>query len=193
MQLRFWNYITVLFYSVPLYIYIVLFLIAVLGVTLFLVRKGKDAGVYIARLLSTDYVVYIFCSTVLFREECQERISHLKPFWSYGSSDIFDEAIMNVLVFIPLGFFLGWSLCEKYFAKAVMIGFFVTIMVELMQFVFKRGTAETDDIIHNTLGCLVGVTAALVLRKYITRHKNTYFQSFDFDGEPSLEREEKSC
>ena len=35
-------------------------------------------------------------------------------------------------------------------------GLFLSFAIESLQFVLKKGLAETDDIIHNTLGCLIG-------------------------------------
>lgn len=29
-------------------------------------------------------------------------------------------------------------------------------MIEMLQFVFKKGYAEFDDVFHNALGCLIG-------------------------------------
>ena len=32
----------------------------------------------------------------------------------------------------------------------------LSIMIELLQFILKRGLCETDDVIHNVLGAAIG-------------------------------------
>lgn len=40
--------------------------------------------------------------------------------------------------------------------KALAIGGGFSILIEVLQFVFKRGFAEFDDVFHNVLGCAIG-------------------------------------
>ena len=37
-----------------------------------------------------------------------------------------------------------------------MAGGCLSVVIEFMQLYFKRGSCEVDDIIHNTLGCVIG-------------------------------------
>ena len=39
---------------------------------------------------------------------------------------------------------------------ALMIGMGISVSIEAMQYFFHRGFAETDDVMHNTLGCILG-------------------------------------
>ena len=38
----------------------------------------------------------------------------------------------------------------------MMVGAGISVMIELLQLIFKRGLCEVDDVIHNVLGCMVG-------------------------------------
>ena len=38
----------------------------------------------------------------------------------------------------------------------MMVGMGISLSIEVMQYFFHRGFAETDDVMHNTLGCIVG-------------------------------------
>ena len=63
---------------------------------------------------------------------------------------------MNVMVFIPIGALLGTGYTRLQWWKLLLIGFVLSVVIELLQLVLKRGCCEFDDVMHNTLGCLIG-------------------------------------
>ena len=66
----------------------------------------------------------------------------------------------NLLIFTPMGFLL--PLLSKRFRKAwviICIGFFSSLAVETVQFIFTVGSADVDDLILNTLGAWFGYLA----------------------------------
>ena len=63
---------------------------------------------------------------------------------------------MNVAAFIPVGVLLGCASDKMKWWKVVLIGASFSIIIEVLQFVTRRGYAEFDDVFHNTLGCLIG-------------------------------------
>ena len=98
------------------------------------------------------------------------------PFWSYWDygensyfMEMFGENILNVLLFMPIGFLAGCGLRGMTFKKALFLGGGLSVFIELLQFVFKKGFCETDDVIHNVLGCLIGYGLSNVIfkRKHI--------------------------
>lgn len=81
----------------------------------------------------------------------------LLPFHSYaeilnGEWRPLLENIGNVVLFIPLGVALKCSGVRDV-KKA---GFFASLLIEVLQFTFALGTFECDDLIHNTLGAVIG-------------------------------------
>lgn len=38
----------------------------------------------------------------------------------------------------------------------LMTGLVISVLIEAMQYFFHKGFAETDDVMHNTLGCMIG-------------------------------------
>ena len=62
------------------------------------------------------------------------------------------ENIGNVVLFIPLGVALKWS-GVKDVKKA---GLLASLLIEVLQFTFALGIFECDDLIHNTLGAVIG-------------------------------------
>ncbi len=64
---------------------------------------------------------------------------------------------MNVIVFIPVGMMLGSLLRVKGSCLIVLlIGCSISVTIETLQFCFMKGFSEVDDVMHNTLGCLIG-------------------------------------
>ncbi len=85
----------------------------------------------------------------------------MHPFWSYeaiqgGRCELLAENIMNALVFIPIGFMIGLGFSRWSWWKAIGFGCLISISIESLQFVLKRGFCELDDVMHNTLGCAIG-------------------------------------
>lgn len=63
---------------------------------------------------------------------------------------------MNVVIFIPKGLLLGCVFRNLSWWKVFLIGLGISFLIEALQLYMKCGFAETDDVIHNTLGCLLG-------------------------------------
>ena len=40
--------------------------------------------------------------------------------------------------------------------KVLLIGLACSLAIEVMQYIFMRGVTQTDDLIHNTVSCMVG-------------------------------------
>ena len=48
-----------------------------------------------------------------------------------------------------------------------MIGAGFSILIELLQFIFKRGFAEFDDVFHNVLGCAIGFGVYVLIARLV--------------------------
>lgn len=72
----------------------------------------------------------------------------------------------NILVFIPFGW-LGLA-SRKYFSfPKLLIGFPIAIVViESLQYITKRGTADIDDVFLNTIGMLLGYVTYSIVRYF---------------------------
>ena len=150
-------YIISLYQDIPQEVYEGLLSIFCLGVVSFLGWKGFKKGLrYSAVLLLIEYIFLLFCSTVLFRAAKEIREYNFTPFWSYSRPDLLIENIMNVVVFIPVGLLLGIAFKQMTWWKALLIGCGISVTIESLQFFFMRGFSEVDDVMHNTLGCILG-------------------------------------
>lgn len=81
--------------------------------------------------------------------------NHFQPhlFWSWGVPSVRNQLVMNIVGFIPLGILLapsfGW--------KSVPVVTVFSFVIEIMQLLLQCGLFEFDDVLHNTIGALIGV------------------------------------
>lgn len=76
----------------------------------------------------------------------------------------FKNIIANILVFMPLGFFIS----NKYFKnvfKAMIICLCVILSIECIQLFLKIGFFDVDDIMLNFLGAVFGIGINKILIK----------------------------
>ena len=113
-------------------------------------------------LILAGYVFLIYYSTVISRASGSETEYNLMLFWSYrayfsGESQLLVENVMNVVVFVPIGILLGSLIRVRgSWLITLAVGLGISVSIEAMQYFLKRGFAELDDVIHNTVGCLIG-------------------------------------
>lgn len=62
----------------------------------------------------------------------------------------------NIGWFVPLGFLLPMFLNKKSIARIAMCGLGFSFVIEVLQFIFRKGVTEIDDLILNTLGATIG-------------------------------------
>lgn len=116
------------------------------------------------------FVTALLCSTVILRGANEEMHYKLIPFWSYaavlrGREDLIIENFLNVMVFIPLGLMLSTFDTFRKWRIVFLCGFCLSVTIELLQLIFKRGLCEFDDMFHNTLGAMIGYWLVLLLLK----------------------------
>ena len=136
----------------------------VVGLLILIWWKGLRRGLrYGTVLLLAEWICLVLCAIVIFRGADSERGYNLIPFWSYWDygeqsyfMEMFGEIILNVLLFVPIGFLAGCGLERMTLKKVLFLGGGLSVFIELLQFIFKKGFCETDDVIHNVLGCMIG-------------------------------------
>jgi len=146
------------FYSL-LIILAVLVLFAVLnflGKTRF--RQGLSAVVL------AIYLTFVFGSTVFTRDPGQFMAPNFHLFSGYRAmlaSPSYLAAkgiILNMLLLMPIGLLLPIILQKRTFVWPVLAGFGCSLAIELMQYVFRCGMFDLDDLLNNTLGVWIGYT-----------------------------------
>ena len=133
-------------------------------------KEKKKCRVIIVRLLLLGYLILIFTKTVVFRPSQFSYKHHFAPLWSYmaikqGYNELIAENILNVLLFIPIGFLFYMVIKSARWWAALIFGAIISITIECCQFAFNRGSAEFDDVIHNVLGCMLGYGIVFLFKK----------------------------
>jgi glycopeptide antibiotics resistance protein len=156
--------------DIPKSVYVGLALMFGLGTVLLLIVLGQKKGIrWSAMLLLLEYVVLLILMSALMRAEQADRMYNFSPFWSYrmirnGSYDLLPQIIANVVAFFPIGFLLGCIFRKIKWWRVMLLGGALSALIEILQFVLKRGFTEFDDVFHNVLGCMLGygVSVAVV-------------------------------
>ena len=156
-------YLQVDYGDVPEWMYVALLGVfcatAILSFSMFGTKKGLRV---LSLVVLAEIVVLILCATVILRETAENREYSLVPFWSYAmeSQDLqysmYVENLMNVLMFIPLGFTLGCAFKDMGWKRIIVVALCMSAGIEILQYVMKKGFAEVDDVMHNTVGCVIG-------------------------------------
>ena len=128
--------------------------------------------------LSCVAVIIILYATVLIRTPGDYEVV-LTPFAALAAArvqpELYREMLMNVFLFFPLGLTLSNALPRRWnrwlrVGVTVLAGCLLSAGIEYAQYRFSLGMAETDDVLCNTLGALLGA-ASLLAAHAIESHK----------------------
>ena len=120
-------------------------------------RKRLQQIIKFGVLLS--YIFAIIYFTLLCKQPQNEPLANLTPFWSYSRFFEVDyqwQIYMNILLFIPFGFFLPAIFRKFKFCKVLLFAIAVSSVIEVTQYFQCLGLCEFDDVFHNTLGAVIG-------------------------------------
>lgn len=95
-----------------------------------------------------------------------------QPMILNGKTD-YGEMILNVLIFIPLGIYLGILLKKTSRMKKVLIFSIVSLSLELQQYFFKLGAFDITDVITNSFGGMLGLILLRVMYQLIKNEVKT--------------------
>ena len=113
------------------------------------------------------WIAVLVYATVLSRPVDQYAPPNLTPFHSYrevnsgGSWEILLSNYMNILLFFPGGLFLSallsrrWHWLTRVFLSVIFFAL-LSAGMEYCQYYWQLGRVEADDVLHNTLGALIG-------------------------------------
>lgn len=172
-------------YGFPIILLVLLTAVSIAAVLLLWLRfcreRDKTFVSVIMLLLSTFFVLAV---TILSRDIGSGSELSLVPFSSWinyfkGNNEEFLRTnIFNMLLFMPFGASLyAVRYTRSSFKGLLMItsvsAILLSFSVELGQWFLQCGEVETDDVIHNVLGAVIGVLFAKLVcglyRKHIKR------------------------
>ena len=129
-----------------------------------------------SKLLKILLIIYIILLTWIIVFKMQFSFKHLPYIRSinlipFGESVILNgkiditEIINNMIVFIPVGLYLGMIWKDKIMHQKILPILLLTFIFETTQFIFHIGATDITDIIMNTLGGIIGILAINILYK----------------------------
>ena len=84
------------------------------------------------------------------------------PLWSWvevyqkKSVGLLYDILLNILLFVPFGGLLKMTFRKIRLSVGWLLGLLLSMALEVCQLVFHLGLFEWDDMLHNSLGCLIG-------------------------------------
>jgi glycopeptide antibiotics resistance protein len=162
-------------YSLPLRQVVALMLITIPMWAFGQLREGRSLRAWrIGNWVLFAITLLVILSFTLFQRTSGAGQINLIPFSSFVRArteqpELYREILMNVLLFFPLGLSLSSALPHKRsvgrrFCLTVLAGLCVSVAVEAIQFVFKLGMAEVDDLMTNSFGAALGASQLLLSR-----------------------------
>ena len=119
--------------------------------------------------LLIGYCFLVFSITVLTRKPTYAVRYQTTLFWSWGEWDrLGKQIIANIIAFIPFGILAGRLWRWKGFLFAVLF----SIFIEISQLISHRGLFEYDDIVHNSVGALIGIGLLTIMKLCMKNTQN---------------------
>lgn len=158
---------------------VILLLIAATGFAIYLHEcfSRKTWWRLLLGLALICWAAVVAYTTVSSRSDGQQFVCHMTIFHSYqeilqgGNPEILRSNFMNIVLFYPAGFISGILLPRRWpgWLRCGLVVLLLTAMsigIECMQYHFGLGRCEIDDVLHNTVGALLGVLFSLYAIKY---------------------------
>lgn len=140
--------------------------------------------VFFSRAASDDYQVHVslfedlghsiridlgFLGIIrtIFTEGFQKAFSHIRII---SPAQIY-QVYMNIMLFVPMGYLLPYLsewVRAKVRVRPAVICFFISLAVENLQLVTRRGLYDIDDLVSNTLGGVIGQLLYIALAYVVT-------------------------
>ena len=78
-----------------------------------------------------------------------------------------NEIINNILVFVPIGIYTCMLKQEWSIIKKISVAFFISLAVEVLQFILAIGATDITDLIGNTIGGVIGIVIFYLFDKVL--------------------------
>ncbi len=119
------------------------------------------------RVMFVEYLVLLFCSAVILREESPHTGVKYMLFVGYLNNNMLNlkDALLNMAIFIPIGFCSSVFLRYPKWLKILLLSISLSCTIELSQYILSRGWCDTNDVMNNAVGGLIGYWGYLLWKK----------------------------
>ena len=147
---------------------VLLLVLCVMAIVIFS-RKGV-IRIQLRRLLKVmfvEYLVLLFCSTVILRDVHSHTGVRFVLFVGYLNNNMLNlkDALLNMAIFIPIGFCSSVFLRYPKWLKILLLSISLSCTIELSQYLLSRGWCDTNDVMNNSIGGLIGYWVYLWWKK----------------------------
>lgn len=155
---------------------LVLIDVAAIYIVIRLYKKAKvDKRTAVISLLLVFYILIVLFVTVLGRRTQNFYRYNFDIIESYTilfvQKDLqrITEAVLNVLMFIPIGAVMSFLSKIKRLLLSSLTGLGISLLIEILQLLLRNGYCEITDLLHNTLGAIIGSVLFIVVM-YVHNH-----------------------
>lgn len=134
----------------------------------------KDEKTFLRKLIKISFIIYVLLLSWIIVLKFRINISDLKyirkvnliPF----RSNNLKEAMVNLILFVPLGMYLKYLFKDKKVLNVLVIAL-TSLFYEVLQYIFHIGVSDITDIIINVIGGVIGILLINVITKIINKLK----------------------
>lgn len=153
-------------------IYTFTILFSLLEISLIIFTK-KNVKRHLVAMLFVPYILIVLSLTILDRIPFSNYRYNLTLFWSYDDySPIFwpcgRQVVCNIIMLLPFGFLFPLLIedtkLHRWKGYTPILALLSSSLIEVVQLVTRRGFFEFDDIVHNTIGAIIGYYIYLLYR-----------------------------
>ena len=121
------------------------------------------------------WIVLILMLTIIYRRENSYRVYNFNLLRTYqrilnGSDRTFKDVGYNMLMLLPMGLFIPIIWDKVKFIHVLLICGGFSLCIEITQFITCRGSLELGDLLHNTMGALIGYWMCMIVKKLVNGH-----------------------
>ena len=130
-------------------------------------------------------MLFVFYITLYTRSFSLTQSCNPDLFWSYvawaqGKPGYGREILLNIALFVPLGYFLAavldGSTVKRFGLLAAGLSLNISAAIEGMQYVDGLGLAEWDDVFNNVLGACLGIGVYKLLVRCCRKESLTWWK-----------------
>lgn len=126
-------------------------------------------------ILYMSFLFYLVLFSAEFGREASNRSYNLVPFSTisryvnyrknFGELNYITNIYGNILAFVPFGYFLFKLQRNKHVLSGLFLPFFLSLGIEISQYVLRVGSFDVDDIILNTFGGFIIYLVMFIFKK----------------------------
>ena len=169
-----WKHITTIWF-------IIISLIILLVCFIIKIRFSLSLRKTVELFIMMEYLFLVLLSTVFTRRILEAPRSELSLLWSYrwgyklyGWRKVIIENCINIILLVPIAILLlRINQNRNRYRFVAMVGFAISLCIELLQFILCRGTFELDDLLHN----MIGVALVIIVNATIIKIQNRRTQN----------------